>query len=68
MNEDVEPSTDWEWLALVHATAPRPLLDWSESPCVSLFRAGSVCLNSSGRFAKWISASIMLPPSSASAH
>ncbi|HBF29353.1 MAG TPA: LysR family transcriptional regulator, partial [Rhizobium sp.] len=24
---------------------------------------GSVCLSSSGRFAKWISASIMLPPS-----
>ncbi|MBY2973066.1 FRG domain-containing protein [Rhizobium leguminosarum] len=39
MNEDVEPSTDWEWLALVHATAPQPLLDWSESPCVSLFFA-----------------------------
>jgi hypothetical protein len=31
------------------------------------FRAGSVCLNSFGRFAKWISASIMLPPSSVSA-
>ncbi|WP_322886022.1 DEAD/DEAH box helicase (plasmid) [Sinorhizobium medicae] len=30
-------------------------------------RAGSVCLNSFGRFAKWISASIMLPPSSVSA-
>lgn len=29
-------------------------------------RGGSVCLNSLGRFAKWISASIMLPPSSAS--
>ncbi|MGO7669900.1 hypothetical protein ACC685_07740, partial [Rhizobium ruizarguesonis] len=26
-------------------------------------RGGSVCLNSFGRFAKWISASIMLPPS-----
>ena len=26
-------------------------------------RAGSVCLNSFGRFAKWISASIMPPPS-----
>jgi MFS family permease len=32
------------------------------------FRGGSVCLNSFGRFAKWISASIILPPSSASAH
>ena len=31
-------------------------------------RAGSVCLNSFGRFAKWISASIMPPPSSVSAH
>ena len=30
-------------------------------------RGGSVCLNSFGRFAKWISASIMLPPSSVSA-
>nr|WP_327786190.1 amino acid permease [Sinorhizobium meliloti] len=30
-------------------------------------RAGSVCLNSFGRFAKWISALIMLPPSSVSA-
>ncbi|UIK08959.1 LysR substrate-binding domain-containing protein (plasmid) [Neorhizobium galegae] len=26
-------------------------------------RAGSVCLNSFGRFAKWISASVMPPPS-----
>jgi len=26
-------------------------------------RGGSVCLNSFGRFVKWISASIMLPPS-----
>jgi hypothetical protein len=31
------------------------------------YRAGSVCLNSVGRFVKWISASIMLPPSSVSA-
>jgi len=30
-------------------------------------RGGSVCLNSSGRFAKWISASIMPPPSLVSA-
>ena len=30
-------------------------------------RAGSVCLNSSWRFVKWISTSIMLPPSLASA-
>ena len=30
-------------------------------------RGGSVCLNSSGRFVKWISASIMPPPSLASA-
>ncbi|TBF68277.1 hypothetical protein ELG71_28665 (plasmid) [Rhizobium leguminosarum] len=30
-------------------------------------RAGSVCLNSFGRFAKWISASIMPPPSLVSA-
>lgn len=30
-------------------------------------RGGSVCLNSFGRFAKWISASIMPPPSLASA-
>lgn len=30
-------------------------------------RGGSVCLNSFERFAKWISASIMLPPSSVSA-
>lgn len=27
-------------------------------------RGGSVCLNSLGRFTKWFSASIMLPPSS----
>lgn len=31
------------------------------------FRGGSVCLNSFGRFAKWISASIMPPPSLVSA-
>nr|WP_316656193.1 hypothetical protein [uncultured Gellertiella sp.] len=30
-------------------------------------RGGSVCLNSSGCLAKWISASIMLPPSSVAA-
>ena len=30
-------------------------------------RAGSVCLNSFGLFTKWISASIMLPPSLAPA-
>src|SRR3989338_1772942 len=30
-------------------------------------RGGSVCLNSFGRFAKWISASIMPPPSMVSA-
>jgi hypothetical protein len=30
-------------------------------------RGGSVCLNSFGRFAKWISASIMPPPSLVSA-
>jgi hypothetical protein len=30
-------------------------------------RAGSVCLNSFGRFAKWISTSIMPPPSLVSA-
>ncbi|WP_199823705.1 hypothetical protein [Labrenzia sp. OB1] len=32
-----------------------------------IMRGGSVCLNSFGRFAKWISASIMPPPSSAPA-
>ncbi|RWX16419.1 hypothetical protein EHH54_37285 [Rhizobium leguminosarum] len=31
-------------------------------------RAGSVCLNSFGRFAKWISASIMPPPSLGCCH
>ncbi|TPW26968.1 hypothetical protein FJU08_21280 [Martelella alba] len=31
---------------------------------VSTKRGGSVCLNSSGRFSKWIPASIMPPPSS----
>ena len=33
----------------------------------SRHRGGSVCLNSSGCLAKWISASIMLPPSSVAA-
>ncbi|WP_205586520.1 MULTISPECIES: hypothetical protein [unclassified Rhizobium] len=33
----------------------------------TLFRGGSVCLNSLRRLAKWISASIMPPPSSVSA-
>ncbi|MEX2697572.1 TniQ family protein [Rhizobium mongolense] len=37
------------------------------SPFSRYHRAGAVCLNSSGRFAKWISASIMLPPSLVSA-
>lgn len=34
----------------------------------SALRDGSVCLNSFGRFVKWISASIMLPPSLVPAH
>jgi transposase len=32
-------------------------------PAICIERAGSVCLNSFRRFAKWISASIMPPPS-----
>ena len=37
-------------------------------PFLAVDRGGSVRLNSSGRFVRWISASIMLPPGLASAH
>ena len=49
---------------------PRPVRQWVLSVPYPLrfLRAGSVCLNSFGRFAKWISASIMPPPSLVSAH
>ena len=40
------------------------MIEWYSSPAL---RGGSVCLNSFGRFAKWISASIMPPPSLVSA-
>lgn len=39
---------------------------WAKGPLGINIRGGSVCLNSSGRFVKWISASIMPPPSLAS--
>ena len=60
-------------LALDHADlSPRELavkFTDTESYFVSeaSVRGGSVCLNSFGRFAKWISASIMPPPSLVSA-
>lgn len=52
-------------LALVEKVA-FPLRTVLRKTAVDL-RGGSVCLNSFGRFAKWISASIMPPPSLVSA-
>ncbi|MDX0966971.1 hypothetical protein GOE06_25945 [Sinorhizobium medicae] len=64
-----EPVTIAVWM---HEHPPRLALDEKlvaafEQANPDINRAGSVCLNSFGRFAKWISASIMLPPSSVSA-
>ena len=49
-----------------HASGMSRYLWWLLSAAVlavAIVRGGSVCLNSLRRFAKWISASIMPPPS-----
>lgn len=54
----------FSWLAAITVNAPLIFIIVNIGLAV---RGGSVCLNSLWRFAKWIFASIMLPPSSASA-
>ena len=46
---------------------PRRMAEKALTAVIQEARGGSVCLNSFGRFAKWISASIMPPPSLVSA-
>ncbi len=63
---------EWFRIACPHRVSPHissrgltGILDSEDASDVR--RSGSVCLNSLGRFAKWIFASVMPPPSSVSA-
>ncbi|MBB3445486.1 hypothetical protein FHT93_005365, partial [Rhizobium sp. BK379] len=55
------------WKALTYRKSRPTLKEYGKKRVSQLsateLRGGSVCLNSFGRFAKWISASIMPPPS-----
>ena len=64
----MKPGVSVARLALAHGVNANQLRNWVKlRRDRQAERGGSVCLNSFGRFAKWISASIMPPPSLVSA-
>jgi len=75
IQETYEADATVSIVARRHGIQPNQLFAWRKlasqgaltATAAEEERGGSVCLNSFGRFAKWISASIMPPPSLVSA-